>query len=128
MSRLSLVAASLLILAEPAAAQPVGDAPRLIASFPADGAVVPAGETVLSWTFDRSMKHDGWSVTGLAQTMPLLVGKPAFSPDGRTFRQTMRLAPGRSYDLGVNSTNHRNFRSAAGVPAQVRRVRFRTAL
>ena len=106
-----------------AGSSPAG--PKLIASSPADGAVVPSGERVLVWTFDRPMRA-GWSITGDPRAMPAWAGAPAFSADGRTFTIRMRLEPGRVYDIGVNSLHHTNFRDRAGVAAQVRRVRFST--
>ena len=102
------------------------DGPKLIASSPVDGAVVPSGERLLVWTFDRPMRA-GWSVTGDPRAMPALTGAPAFSADGRTFTIRMRLEPGRVYDLGVNSIRYTNFRDRAGTPGQIRRVRFSTA-
>ena len=124
MRRLVLIPLS--VLAALATAEPSPAAPRLIAAVPADGAVVPAGEAVLIWRFDRPMRRDGWSVTGDPRAMPGFVGHPSFSADGRTFRQKIRLEPGRVYDVGVNSSSYRNFRSMAGIPAAFRRVRFRT--
>ena len=88
MRRLVLIPLS--VLAALATAEPSPAAPRLIAAVPADGAVVPAGEAVLIWRFDRPMRRDGWSVTGDPRAMPGFVGHPSFSADGRTWRITLR--------------------------------------
>lgn len=117
----------LLLFAATAQIPAAADAPRLFMAEPANGAVVAPGEMELRWTFDRPMRRDGWSVTGRPESMPKFVGEPSFSEDGRTFVQRMRLEPGRTYDLGVNSARDRDFRAADGTPAVVARVRFSTS-
>ena len=121
-----MLAPLLLAIAAPAVPAAAG-APSLFMAEPANGAVVAPGEAELRWTFDRPMRRDGWSVTGKPESMPIFVGKPSFSADGRTFVQRIRLEPGRTYDLGVNSATHRNFRGADGTPAVVTRIRFSTS-
>lgn len=118
--------ASVLFAAGTAAARSPPDAPKLVASSPWPDAVVAAGEQVLQLTFDRPMRRTSWSVTGDPVRAPNFVGTPAFSADGRTFSQKMLLEPGRSYEIGVNSPSHRNFRDTAGAAAALKRVRFST--
>ena len=126
MIRVVSLTAAVVLTAACAQAENAADAPALVAAWPDEGAVVASGEQTLRWTFDQAMDKGGWSVTGAPDAMPDFTSDPAFSDDGRTFTIRMRLEPGRTYDLGVNSVSHMNFRSAAGVPAAFRRIRFST--
>ena len=104
-------------------------APELTASSPADGDVAVApGERTLSFTFDRPMLRDRWSVTdGDQGARPAILGQPAFSPDGRTFTVRMRVEPGRTYVVSANGPGYTNFQGEDGVPADPALIRFTTA-
>jgi len=78
-------------------------------------------------TFSEPMDPDGWSIVaaegGLA---PELAGSPKFSPDGRTARIPVRLAPGATYAFWLNHGEQRRFRSRDGAPAVPAYVKFHT--
>jgi hypothetical protein len=103
-----------------------GDAPRVVATSPAQDAVAPAGPLTLSVTFDRPMRGDGWSFTGDPAAYPDCAETPKVSADGRTFTLACRVEAGRAYALGFNGGRFRNFRSRAGVPAEPHLLRFST--
>lgn len=101
--------------------------PRIVATVPEVGAreVDPAtGEIVV--TFDQDMAR-GFSWTGGGSNYPpLLEGRKPSWRDSRTAVLPVKLEPGRYYRVGINSKSHRNFRSAAGVPALPSAIYFTT--
>ncbi|MDR6626033.1 hypothetical protein [Caulobacter segnis] len=92
--------------------------PRVVATYPKPGDVVPAGPLTLKVTFDRPMQP-GWSFVNrdLASLPPCDWKQPRQSPDGRSFSVSCKLEPGHTYWIGFNSANHKNFASTEGVPA-----------
>lgn len=91
--------------------------PRVVNTFPAPGAVVPAGPLTLTVTFDQPMQQ-GWSfVTRDAASTPPCDGKPVQSEDRRSFSMTCQLQPGHAYWIGFNSNTHQKFATPQGVPA-----------
>lgn len=83
---------------------------------PANGAtgVSPAlAELVV--TFDREM-GGGFSWTGGGENFPETTGKPYWDGDRKTCHLPVKLKPGWSYRLGLNSPSHKNFKSVQGVP------------
>ncbi len=101
--------------------------PRVIAFSPPNGAteVDPAvGE--LRATFDRTMS-EGWSwVTEGGGSFPDATGEAYMTPDRRSAVLPVRLAPGRSYVVWLNSDRFRDFRDAAGVELPPVRWTFST--
>jgi len=109
-----------------AAGQNAG-APRIVATSPLVGAKdVDPVITEITVTFDRDMAG-GFSWTG---------GGPEFPPsredkkvqwrEKRTCFLPVKLEAGHYYRVGINSKSHRNFRSAAGVPASPSAIYFTT--
>ncbi|PHY22108.1 hypothetical protein [Caulobacter sp. BP25] len=101
--------------------------PRVVATYPKPGAVVPAGAITLKVTFDRPMQP-GWSFTNrdLASIPPCDWKQPSQSPDRRSFSVNCKLEPGRAYWIGFNSAYHKNFASTEGVPATPAGLPFST--
>jgi DNA-binding CsgD family transcriptional regulator len=101
--------------------------PRVVATYPKPGAVVPAGPLTLKVTFDRPMQP-GWSFVqrDLASFPPCDFKQPSQSPDGRSFSLSCKLEPGHAYWIGFNSAYHKNFASTAGVPATPTGLPFST--
>ncbi len=99
-------------------------APHVVATYPAEGARVAAGEIILAVTFDRPMRPGGYSfIRRDPQTFPDCHGQPQISDDHRTFRVTCTLQAGRRYEIGFNDDRYRNFVSeedgASAAPALV---------
>jgi hypothetical protein len=101
--------------------------PRIVVTIPTVGAkdVDPATSEIVV-TFDRDMAR-GFSWTGGGSNYPPIVeGQRPQWRDTRTAVLPVKLEPGHYYRVGINSKSHRNFRSAAGVPAQPSAIYFTT--
>jgi hypothetical protein len=124
----TLIIAALVVRGGAPMAGGAGTAPSVVATFPAPGAVVPAGSIALRVTFDRPMRPGNYSfVRKAVETYPDCGdNRPEQSADGRTFTLHCRLAPGRHYEIWFNSPPYMNFIDEAGVPATPYQLLFRT--
>jgi hypothetical protein len=112
---------ALLVAGSAQAQQP----PKVTQMVPPSGATdVDPNLTELRVTFDQDMAG-GFSWTGGGPTYPKTTGRPRWV-DARTCVLPVALEPGHSYQLGINSPSHRNFKSASGVPVVPVRWRFST--
>lgn len=103
-----------------------GEPPRIVSISPApDTRDVAPGTSEIRIEFDRPMAA-GYSVTGGGPTFPKLAGRGMWNAERTVFTLPVELAPGHDYAFGVNSANHRDFRSAEGIPAEPVWVEFRT--
>jgi DNA-binding CsgD family transcriptional regulator len=127
LSAILVVAALIVRGGSPASGTPA-TAPRVVATFPAAGAVIPAGTIALRVTFDRPMRPGNYSFVQMAaQTYPDCGdNRPGQSADGRTFILHCRLEPGRHYEIWFNSPPYMNFVDGTGVPAVPFQLLFRT--
>jgi hypothetical protein len=103
-------------------------APQIVSASPARGAsdVDPALKEV-AVTFDQDME-EGMSWTGGGSEFPPIPeGKQAHWRDKRTCVLPVKLQGGHHYRVGINSVSHRNFRSAASVPALTSAIWFTTS-
>jgi hypothetical protein len=107
---------------------PTSEAPRVIATFPASGATVPAGPITLRVTFDRPMRRHSYSfVQKSPETFPNCGrNQPRQSADGRTFLLQCEVLPNRSYEVWFNNPPYMKFASEIGVPATPHRLAFRS--
>lgn len=102
-------------------------APRVVQTSPAAGALVAHGAVALSVTFDQPMMGDSFSyVQKSAQSFPRCGFPPQLSADKRTFTVSCTLEPGRHYEIWFNSPPYMNFKSASGVPAEPHQLLFST--
>jgi hypothetical protein len=86
----------------------------------------PATLTEISVTFDQDMQG-GMSWTGGGPEFPATrAGEKARWTDKRTCVLPVRVEAAHRYRVGINSPSHRNFRSAAGVPADATAIIFTT--
>lgn len=108
---LVIAAADAARAAQPAPPSPVselvvpgGPPPKLVASFPAQGAQVGAGALVIKLVFDQPMAADGWSY-GRAEggDFPACLAKPRLLADKRTFALLCSVAPHKTYAISVNA-------------------------
>lgn len=103
-------------------------APLLIASSPEDGALaVDPALTELTFTFDRPMRDQAWSVVGATNDLPEITGSPRYDSARLILTLPVRLEPGRTYRVGLNSAAYQAFQSQEGVPLEPRVVTFTTA-
>lgn len=106
------------------------DAPVVIETTPSDGEVdVDAELEQITATFSESMDLDGWSwVTEVGRSTPSITGLP-FYVDETTTVLPVRLQPGTTYGLWINSPDDadlRKFTNSAGISARAHRIRFTT--
>lgn len=93
-----------------------GGVPRVIRFEPANGASdVDPATTTLRATFDRPMS-EGWSwVIEQGALFPETTGDASMSADGRQAMLPVRLKPGTTYVVWMNSEQHRDFADRSGV-------------
>jgi hypothetical protein len=105
---------------------PGGPPPKLVASFPTQGAQVGAGVLVIKLVFDQPMTADGWSY-GRSEggDFPACLQKPRLLADKRTFALLCSVAAHRTYDIAVNAAPA--FAAANGRLAQPSRLSFSTS-
>lgn len=123
-----LVVAALIVRGGVPASSTPATAPRVVATSPAAGSIVPAGTIALRVTFDRPMRRGNYSfVRKAVETYPDCGdNRPEQSADGRTFTLRCRLDPGRHYEIWFNSPPYMNFVDAAGVAASPYQLVFQT--
>jgi RNA polymerase sigma factor (sigma-70 family) len=97
-----------------------GDLPPVVVNIdPKVGAKdVDPGLREIRVTFSKKMKDKTWSWTeGDVYSVPKLDGKVHYEYDQRTCVMPVRLEPGKTYVLGINSERFRNFKDIDGHPA-----------
>jgi hypothetical protein len=108
---------------------PGGPAPRLVASFPKDGARIAAGVTVVSLTFDQPMSDQASALApDTASTKealaPNCLAKPRLLTDGKTYVLLCSTEPGKAYVLDTSAKP--GFISAADRPSGPAQLHFAT--
>jgi RNA polymerase sigma factor (sigma-70 family) len=100
----------------------------VVKTVPPTGAIdVDPGLTEIQATYSREMADGSWSWTqGSAETFPKLTGKPHYLKDRRTCVLPVKLEPGKTYAIGLNSQRFHNFRDVNGDPATPYSLIFRT--
>jgi hypothetical protein len=101
--------------------------PVVVKLDPPNGATdVDPQRTLLRATFDRAMEGSWAWVTEGRDNFPEMAGQGYFESDGRTAALPVKLAPGRSYVVWLNSEEHQLFRDLSGTPARPLRWTFTT--
>jgi hypothetical protein len=104
---------------------PGGPPPKVSASYPADGAAVPAGTLVLKIVFDRAMTADGWSYGRTdGGAFPKCLQRPRLLGDKRTFVLLCTVAAHQTYALEINAP--RDFIGEDGRKAKPTLLHFST--
>ena len=102
-----------------------GPGPKIVTSFPADGADVPAGVLVLKVVFDQPMTPEAWSYgRSEAGAFPSCLAQPRLLSDQRTFVLLCTVAPHRTYAVELNGTP--DFVSSKGRSAEPTLLHFST--
>jgi DNA-binding CsgD family transcriptional regulator len=101
--------------------------PRVVSTYPAVGAEVPAGRIQIKVTFDRPMAA-AWSfvIARDRASFPDCAPIPTQSKDGRSFTLDCTVKAGRDYWIGFNNERARKFQSVTGVPAAPATLQFST--
>jgi hypothetical protein len=102
-----------------------GPSPKVVGSFPAEGAQVSAGVLVLKVVFDQAMAPDAWSY-GPAENRPLpsCLERPRLLADKRTTVLLCSVAAHTDYAVQINPTPQ--FASADGRAAKPYILHFAT--
>ena len=78
-------------------------------------------------TFSKKMRDKTWSWTeGNVYAVPKLAGTIHYESGQRTCVMPVKLEPGKTYVLGINSERYRNFKDMEGRPALPYLVVFHT--
>jgi Bacterial Ig-like domain len=83
--------------------------------------------TEIKVTFSKDMQDGAWSwVTHSKENFPMVDGKPTYLGDKRTCVLPVKLEPGKTYALWVNSESFGNFKDEGGRSAVPYLLVFRT--
>ncbi|HEV3142412.1 MAG TPA: Ig-like domain-containing protein [Gemmataceae bacterium] len=71
--------------------------------------------TEIKVTFSKDMTDQSWSWSSLSkESFPTIDGKPKYLADKRTCILPVKLEPGKTYSIWVNSEKFHNFKDADG--------------
>jgi hypothetical protein len=88
---------------------------------------VDVSTTEIRVTFSKAMLDRSWSWSSASQeTFPEMAGKPKYENDKRTCVLPVKLRPGKTYAIWVNSQKFRKFQDAGGHPAVPYLLVFKT--
>jgi RNA polymerase sigma-70 factor (ECF subfamily) len=102
--------------------------PVVIRTVPESGAKnVDPALSEIRVTFNKEMKDRSWSWVQIApENFPELTGEPRYLEDKKTCVVDVRLDPGKTYIIWLNTQRFSNFRDAEGRPAQPYLLMFET--
>ncbi len=88
---------------------------------------VDPAKTEIRVTFSQPMQDGSWSwATASRQTFPQTTGKPRYLADHRTGVLHVKLEPGRTYAIWLNSQRFQNFKGENGQAAVPYLLVFKT--
>jgi hypothetical protein len=97
------------------------------ASPEAGSADVDPGTTEIRVTFSKEMQDRSWSwSTASPDTFPKTVGQPKYLDNKRTCVLSVKLEPGKTYAIWVNSQKFRGFKDTTGQAAVPYLLVFKT--
>ena len=84
--------------------------------------------TEIKVTFSKDMQDGSWSWSTLSkESFPRVTGKPKFLAKGRTCVLPVKLQPGKTYAIWINSAKFGNFKDTDGRSAVPYLLVFKTA-
>ena len=92
----------------------------VVRTTPASGdRAVDAGTTKqITVTFSKAMTDKSWSWSQISdESFPEISGAPRYLDDKMTCVIDVKLEPGRTYAVWINSSNFKNFKDAGGKPS-----------
>lgn len=104
------------------------DRPRVVETFPADGATdVDPATTEIRATFNKTMADGCWSwVRSSPEEFPESAGEVHYRDDMKTCVMPVTLEPGKKYVVWFNTENYQNFKDRDGRPAVPHLLTFTT--
>ncbi len=105
------------------------NSPRVVLLSPGNGATnVDPNLKEIKVTFDRPMNKGGWSFCQKSEVdFPTISGTPSYDESGMVITLPVRLSPGKTYNIYLNSPAFSGFRSAQGHVLQPVHYTFATA-
>lgn len=102
--------------------------PAVVKTVPEAGADgVNPKLTEIKVTFSKEMQDGSWSWAMVSrESFPNIDGKPKYLSDKRTCVLPVKLEPGKTYAIWVNSEKFDNFRDSEGRPAVPYLLVFKT--
>lgn len=102
--------------------------PVVVKTVPEAGlAYVDASLTEIKVTFSKKMTDGSWSFSTVTKdSFPKVDGKPKYLDDERTCVLPVKLEPGKTYGIWLNSQKFGNFKDADGRKAVPYLLVFRT--
>lgn len=102
--------------------------PVVVATVPKAGSSdIDPALTEITVTFSKAMQDGSWSWSTLGKdSFPETTGAPKYLEDKRTAVLPVRLMPGKTYAIWLNSKQFRNFKDAEGQPAVPYLLVFKT--
>jgi RNA polymerase sigma-70 factor (ECF subfamily) len=102
--------------------------PVVVKTVPEAGAAdVDPATTAIRVTFSKEMQDGSWSwSTASKESFPETSGKPKYADDKRTAVLPVKLRPGKTYAVWVNSQRFRDFKDANGQAAVPYLLVFKT--
>jgi len=103
-------------------------APTVVSTAPENGAKeVDPNLAQISVTFSQAMADKSWSwAYESKETFPETAGSPKYDEKFTTNTLPVKLEPGKTYVIWINTEKLKNFRSKAGVPAIPYKFTFST--
>lgn len=103
--------------------------PVVVKTVPEAGAsAVDAALTEIKVIFSKNMQDGSWSWATLSkETFPRVAGEPKYEADKRTCVLPIKLEPGKTYALWLNSQKFGNFKDTGGRSAVPYLLVFKTA-
>jgi hypothetical protein len=105
---------------------PGGPAPRITATYPAQGAAVSGGELALKVTFDQAMDAGRWAFAAAdGGAFPVCLGRPRLLADRHTFVLLCQVKPNGAYAVTISPPQ--GFQGEAGRAAETTVLKFSTS-
>jgi hypothetical protein len=89
--------------------------PVVVRTIPESGATnVDPALSEIRVTFSKDMQDGDWSCVNMSKdSYPSTTGAPRFDKDKRTFVMPVKLEPGKTYAILLNSDKYKNFMDTA---------------